>query len=119
MQQWKPLSHFPEFSSPPLAERNPPSGQGCQLQPGEILAGMRNAHLGFIPLSPEHPGASQLARPMTTEHLTKKLYKKKKTRRKLFPPTLIIFRAVLEFPARGSHFNMVWVYMECLMDLNV
>ena len=60
-----------------LAERNPPSVQGCQLHPGEILAGMRNAHLGFIPPSPEHPGASHLARPMTTEHLTKKLHKKK------------------------------------------
>ena len=47
------------------------------------------------------------------------LEQKRKTRRKLFPPTLIIFRAVLEFPAWGSHFKMVWVYLECLMGLNV
>lgn len=40
-------------------------------------------------------------------------------RRKLFPPTQIISKAILQFPAWGSKLNMVQEYSKCLMGLNV
>lgn len=68
----------------------------------------------------QHPKAGNLSRLMVTENLTKKkLYKGKNLRRKLFPPTQIISKAILKFPAWGSNRNMVREFSKCLMGLNV
>lgn len=67
----------------------------------------------------QHPKAGNVSRLMVTENPTQRNFTKKKMRRKLFPPTQIISKAILQFPARGSKLSMVQEYLRCLMGLNV